>query len=83
MPAFSQLPTATQSPSYYVCMRSFGRRGMEAVADPEITRDGVVARIKSGEWDRISFIHHIHDGRCIDVTSELIAEAASNEEAAA
>lgn len=66
-------------PSYFVVMIDFGRIGREAVVDPELTRDGVIARIKSGEYrGEISFIHHIADGLVEDVTRELI-EAAETE----
>jgi hypothetical protein len=61
--------------SYFVVMRDYGKRGMEAVVDPEITRAGVVGRLKSGEWDRVVFIHHVVDGLVEDVTDELIDHA--------
>lgn len=68
---------ATTTHSYFVCMRDFGRRGREATVDPEITRDGVIARIKSGEWDHVVFIHHIDDLFVDDVTDELLDQAES------
>jgi hypothetical protein len=61
--------------SYFVVMRDHGRLGMEAVVDPEITRAGVVDRLKSGEWDKVVFIHHVADGLIEDVTDVLIDEA--------
>jgi hypothetical protein len=61
--------------SYFVTMIDYGRKGREAIVDPEITRRGVVDRIRSREYDRINFIHHIHDGVCEDVTNELLKEA--------
>jgi hypothetical protein len=61
--------------SYFVVMRDHGRLGMEAVVDPEITRAGVVDRLKSGEWDKVVFIHHVADGLVEDVTDVLIDEA--------
>jgi hypothetical protein len=61
--------------SYFVVMRDYGRCGMEAVVDPEITAAGVIERIKSGEWDKIVFIHRISDGLVEDVTDELIDRA--------
>jgi hypothetical protein len=69
--------TATMkiSHSYYVTMIDYGKRGLEAIVDPEITRQGVVDRIKSHEYQNIVFIHHV-DGLYIeDVTDELIDAA--------
>lgn len=60
---------------YFVVCIDYGRRGREAIVDPEITRREVVARIQSGEYRDIAFIHHVHDGICEDVTGELLAEA--------
>jgi hypothetical protein len=62
--------------SYYVVMVDYGRRGQEAIVNPEVTRSGVISRIASGEYGQeISFIHHIADGLVDDVTDEMIAEA--------
>lgn len=63
------------SHSYFVVMIDFGRKGREAIVDPEITRREVIDRIRTREYDRINFIHHIHDGVAEDVTNELLAEA--------
>src|SRR4051812_10470762 len=61
--------------SYYVVMRDFGGRiGFGADVAPEVTRNGVIDRIKSGEWDRVAFIHFVHDGVVEDVTAELLGE---------
>jgi len=68
--------------SYYVVCIDYGRKGREAIVDPEITRRGVIDRIRSGEYDRIAFIHHIHDGICEDVTNDLLKEAGFYEEVA-
>src|SRR5271155_4495992 len=46
---------------YFVVMIDYGRRGREAIVDPEITRREVVSRIASGEYSNISFIHEIAD----------------------
>src|SRR5579863_7242411 len=46
---------------YFVVMIDYGRRGREAVVDPEITRREVISRITSGEYANISFIHEIAD----------------------
>ncbi|WP_315731743.1 MULTISPECIES: hypothetical protein [unclassified Bradyrhizobium] len=62
-------------PSYFVVMADYGRRGLEAVVDPEITRQGVIDRIKSGEYQNIAFIQFVDDGMVDDVTDELIDAA--------
>ena len=61
---------------YFVVMIDYGRRGREAVVDPEITRRDVVSRVASGEYRNISFIHEIADHTVEDVTEAIMAEAA-------
>jgi hypothetical protein len=61
---------------YFVVMIDYGRRGREAIVDPEITRREVVARISSGEYKNISFIHEVAGRTVEDVTADLLAEAA-------
>ena len=61
---------------YFVVMIDHGRRGREAIVDPEVTRREVVSRVASGEYKNISFIHEIDDGAVGDVTAEILAEAA-------
>ena len=61
---------------YFVVMIDYGRRGREAVVDPEVTRREVVSRIASGEYTNISFIHAVVDRSVEDVTEEILAEAA-------
>ncbi len=61
---------------YFVVMIDYGRRGREAIVDPEITRREVISRIASGEYTNISFIHEIADDVVEDVTEEILAEAA-------
>ena len=61
---------------YFVVMIDYGRRGREAIVDPEITRREVVSRIASGEYKSISFIHEIADRSVEDITEEIMAEAA-------
>lgn len=66
--------------SYFIVMIDYGKRGQEAVVDPEVTRREVVSRIASGEYKNIAFIHHVHFaglqyGVCEDVTDELKDEA--------
>lgn len=60
---------------YFVVMIDFGRKGLEAVVQPEITRRNIVDRIKSGEYQNIAWIHFVDDGMIDDVTSELIDAA--------
>jgi hypothetical protein len=62
-------------PSYFVVMIDYGRKGREAIVDPEITREGVISRLLSGEYGQVSFIHHVADGLAEDVTHELIDAA--------
>jgi hypothetical protein len=61
---------------YFVVMIDHGRRGREAIVDPEITRREVLSRIASGEYANICFIHEIADRAVEDVTEEILAEAA-------
>ena len=61
--------------SYFVVMVDYGRRGREAIVDPEITRRELVHRVRSGEYDPIHFIHEIRDGFATDVTNSILAEA--------
>lgn len=59
---------------YFVVMQDYGRRGREAIVDPEQTRRDVVACLRSGEFKNIAFIHRIRDGVCEDVTNEVLKE---------
>ena len=61
---------------YFVVMIDYGRRGREAIVDPEITRREVVARVTSGEYSNISFIPEIVDAAVRDITSDILSEAA-------
>jgi hypothetical protein len=61
---------------YFVVMIDYGRPGREAIVDPEITRREVIARVASGEYRDISFIHEIADTAVDDITAEILAEAA-------
>jgi hypothetical protein len=56
---------------YFVVMIDYGRRGREAIVDPEITRREVIARVASGEYKNISFIHEIADSAVDDITAEI------------
>jgi hypothetical protein len=57
---------------YFVVMIDYGRRGREAIVDPEITRREVISRVASGEYKNISFIHEIADL----AVNEIMAETA-------
>jgi hypothetical protein len=61
---------------YFVVMIDYGRRGREAIVDPEITRREVISRVASGEYRNISFIHEVADTAVDDVTADILAEAA-------
>lgn len=61
---------------YFVVMIDYGRRGREAVVDPEITRREVVSRVASGEYRNISFIHEVADSPVEDITADVLSEAA-------
>jgi hypothetical protein len=61
---------------YFVVMIDYGRRGREAIVDPEVTRREVIARVASGEYRNISFIHEIADSAVEDITADILAEAA-------
>lgn len=70
--------------NYFIAMIDYGRRGREAVVDPEVTRTEMVARIRSGELKNIIFIHEVEDfgdGRMMasDVTDELMTEAGAED----
>ena len=61
---------------YFVVMIDYGRRGREAIVDPEITRREVISRVASGEYQNVSFIHEIAENSAEDVTEAILAEAA-------
>ena len=61
---------------YFVVMIDYGRRGREAIVDPEMTRRDVIARVVSGEYSNISFIHEIADFTVEDITLDILDEAA-------
>jgi len=68
---------------YFVVMIDYGRKGMEAVTDPNITRRSMIDRIVTGEDDieTIAWVHEIDDpgdGQRIvttDITHEVLSEA--------
>jgi hypothetical protein len=79
-PDFSR--TGTVDMQYFVVMIDYGRRGREAIVDPEVTRREVVSRVASGEYKNISFIHEVVDRTVDDVTEDILAEASLPEIAA-
>jgi hypothetical protein len=60
---------APQRMQYMVVTIDDGRRGREAVVDPEITRREVVSRVASGDYRNISFIDEIAGRLVADVTA--------------
>jgi hypothetical protein len=67
--------TSKRSHSYFVVMCDYGKRGLEATVQPELTRLGVVQMLATGESKHVVFIHHV-DGLFVeDVTDELFNEA--------
>ena len=60
---------------YFVVMIDCGRRGREAIVDPEITRREVISRVASGEYKNISFIHEIAI-LLSKITADILSEAA-------
>ncbi len=61
--------------SYFVVMVDYGKRGLEAVVQPERTRRDIVEMLAHGEFKHVAFIHRI-DGLYIeDCTDELFDEA--------
>lgn len=63
--------------SYFVVMIDYGRKGREAIVDPEMTYSNVVDRVRSGEYKNILFIHHIQmDQTPDDVTQAVMDDAA-------
>jgi hypothetical protein len=75
MPSSDSAPKGSAPLQYFVVMIDYGRRGREAVVDPEITRREVISRVASGEYRNISFIHEIADSAVEDITAEILAEA--------
>jgi hypothetical protein len=67
--------------SYFVLMQDLGRRGREAVADPELTREDIVDRLRRRDYHgAVAFVHHVEvdeEGRgfVADVTNDLLLES--------
>lgn len=75
-----RMETAAPVPTfdYFVVMVDHGKRGFEAVVDPEITRREIVSRILTFEYDpeAIQFIHHVSSLGVEDVTLDIMTECA-------
>ena len=76
MPPFDPGMQQIATMQYFVVMIDYGRRGREAIVDPEITRREVISRVVSGEYKNISFIHEIANSSVEDITADILAEAA-------
>lgn len=61
--------------SYFVVLIDYGKRGIEAIVQPEITRAEVIRRLQSGEYKNVLHIDYVEDGLVDDLTHELIDEA--------
>jgi hypothetical protein len=70
-------------PSYFVVVCDYGKRGLEAIVHPELTKRAIVEMIATGEAKHVAFIHHVEDGLVEDVTDELFDAAESLQIAAA
>jgi hypothetical protein len=59
-------------------MIDHGRRGLEAIVDPEITRREVIRRILTLEYDpaAIRFVHHVTSAGVENVTFDIMADCA-------
>lgn len=62
---------------YFVVMQDYGEDGLEAIVDPKLTREQIIAQIKTRELDNIVRIDHVLDTIVLDVTEELIDVAES------
>lgn len=76
--------TKRTSHSYYVVAIDYGKRGIEAVVKPEMTRRGAVAKVQEvvGDGLEIAFIHHVDGLYVYDCTDELMHDAGVALEAA-
>ena len=69
---------ATKTFDYYVVMVDLGKRGLEAIVNPEITHREIVSRILTFEYDpeNVRFIHHVSSAGVEDVTLSIMSECA-------
>lgn len=63
--------------SYFVICVDYGRKGREAIVDPEMTFRGAVEKVREiiGDGHEIAFIHHIQGSLISDVTEEMVETA--------
>lgn len=63
------------SAEYFIVMIDYGK-SREAIVDPETTRRGAVDLVHEAMFDgrSVSFVHHIHDGVCEDISDEVFYE---------
>jgi hypothetical protein len=66
--------TDSISHSYFVVMVNFGRKGSEAIVDPEMTSRGAVDLVRDmlAKGKGIDFVHHIKHGEVEDVTDAVL-----------
>ena len=71
-------------PSYFVVMVNFGRKGSEAIVDPEMTSRGAVDLVRDmlAKGKGIDFVHHIKAGEAEDVTDAVLNASLIEEDAA-
>ncbi len=46
--------------SLFIVMRDYGRLGMESVSDPDMTREGIVRDIVSGQIERVVYVIEVN-----------------------
>lgn len=64
---------------FYILMIDYGRKGLEAVVQPELTRRAIVEQARdvlSEGRNSIAFVKFVDGGYIEDQTSEILAEAA-------
>lgn len=62
----------------YILMVDFGRRGLEAIVQPELTRRAIVEQardILASDDKTIAFVKFVDGGYIEDVTAEICLEA--------
>lgn len=67
--------SSVSTPDYYLVMEDFGRKGRQAIVDPEHTRRDIVDNIRTKQYGAIAWIHHITEDGVEDVTNALLHEA--------
>lgn len=78
LPMGVQMANRETTFSYFVICVDYGRRGQEAIVNPEMTRLGAIAKVREiiGDGNEIAFAHRISMNEVPeDVKAELIAAA--------